>query len=224
MANYQSSFNIDGLQVFQFELGPMQNLQYLLIDEVTRCAALVDPAWDVPFLLSQLTANNVVLDKVLLTHGHHDHVNGLPELVVHYPDIPVYLSEHEASFYTPTVPHLIRTAHNEVIDLGGTRITCLWTPGHTPGGQCFSVRPMLIVGDTLFVNGCGRCDLPGGDIDTLYMSLKFLTTLPDDTVIYPGHSYSNRRSDTLGDQKRTNPYLSKLNTDFFERRFGKKTS
>ncbi len=223
MTNYQSAFSIDGLCVFQFEIGPMQNLQYLLIDEATRCAALVDPAWDVGFLLSQLTLHNVILDKVLLTHGHHDHVNGLPELVAHFPDIPVYLSAHEAPFYTPSVSRLIRTEHDEIIDLGHTQLRCMWTPGHTPGGQCFYTHPMLIVGDTLFVNGCGRCDLPGGDMDTLYTSLKFLTTLPDDVLIYPGHSYSNRRSDLLGNQKLSNPYLSKLNTDFFERRFGKKT-
>ena len=203
----------------QYEIGPIQNLLYLIGDPKTGTATLVDPAWDVPFLLSEIQKFNLTLTQIFLTHGHPDHVNGIPELVARYPHLSVYLGENEPDFLTPTAPNLIRTTNGTVLHAGGVEWTCIFTPGHTPGGQCFYSAPHLITGDTLFVNGCGRCDLPGGDAETLFSSLEILKTLPDDTKFYPGHSYSDRVSDTLGNQKITNPYFRDLpKNKFLDRR------
>lgn len=207
------------LFIEQYELGPMQNLVYILADLEQGCATLVDPAWDVPFLLKKIKDLNCELTQIFLTHGHHDHVNGIPELLKHNGAIPIYLSKHEAPYLTPDVPNIVPTYHEDWLTVGNFKVQCLHTPGHTPGGQCFYFGDTLLTGDTLFVNGCGRCDLPGGDANILYHSLNFLKTLPDELTIYPGHSYSKRKSAILGDQKTRNPYLAQLDIDtFFKRR------
>jgi glyoxylase-like metal-dependent hydrolase (beta-lactamase superfamily II) len=108
---------------------------------------------------------------------------------------------------------LVRHAGGDVVELGGVRVRLLHTPGHTPGSQCFLVeeaaRPgHLVSGDTLFLGSCGRVDLPGGDPEAMYRSLhEVLGRLPDETLLHPGHRYAAEPSSTLGEQKRTNPYL-----------------
>src|SRR4029077_10406760 len=96
----------------------------------------------------------------------------------------------------------------DTLKLGELTITFLHTPGHTPGSQCFLVEGNLVSGDTLFVNSCGRVDLPGSDPEAMYYSLnQTLRSLPDTTVVYPGHAYSSESSTTIGAQKRTNMYM-----------------
>ena len=100
----------------------------------------------------------------------------------------------------------------DVVDVGSVPITLLHTPGHTPGSQCFLVDGRLVAGDTLFLEGCGRTDLPGGDPAALYESLTTrLSRVPDDTVLYPGHLYSADPSATMGDTRATN-YVFRLRT------------
>jgi glyoxylase-like metal-dependent hydrolase (beta-lactamase superfamily II) len=107
---------------------------------------------------------------------------------------------------------LVRHAPGDAIALGGVSVRLLHTPGHTPGSQCFLVEERgqpgrLVSGDTLFLGSCGRVDLPGSDPEAMYGSLHTLAALPDATLLYPGHLYSSEPSGTLGEQKRTNPYL-----------------
>ncbi|RAP33117.1 hypothetical protein DID77_03615 [Candidatus Marinamargulisbacteria bacterium SCGC AG-439-L15] len=208
------------VSIYQYQLGPMDNFLYILVDDATKLAAVVDPAWDVSFLCKELDRLGCVLDKVLLTHGHHDHINGLNDLLSTHA-VPVYLSKYESGALTPEVPSLIGCDDNDDIPLGDSLIKVMHTPGHSPGCQCFLVGNDLISGDTLFINGCGRADLGGSDPHALYQSLERLKKLPDDTTVYPGHDYGDRPVDTIGEQKTTNPYLlAETEKVFLRKRMG----
>ena len=196
------SFDLD-----QVELGPMQNYIYVISDKKTKDALVVDPAWDVPAISSLLDKKGLSLKGVLITHGHPDHTNGLKDIGDSY-DVPIYVSGQEASLYRPICDGIIETKDGDVVSIGDTDVTLLATPGHTPGSQCFLVQDALISGDTLFLDGCGRCDLPFGDPEVLYDSLtNKIMKLPQKTIIYPGHNYHHLKSDPLENQKKTNPYL-----------------
>lgn len=191
----------------QFELGPLQNFLYFLGDPSTKEIAVIDPAWDVNFLRRKAKDQGFQITTILLTHGHPDHVNGLGELLSTH-DVPVFISQHEAFFFKPKCKNLKEISSNQKIKIGNIDVETLHTPGHSPGCQCFLVGNQMIAGDTIFIDGCGRCDLPGSDPKKMYDSLyNKVMKLPDSTVIYPGHNYGPTESDTLANQKRTNPYL-----------------
>jgi len=157
-------------RIKQLEIGPMQNYIYLVGDPVSRQAAVVDPAWDVGTIVAEARRDDWQIACILLTHGHPDHTEGVSELQAAYP-VPVYLSRDEPDLLTPTCRDLRRTVPGQNIAVGRLEITCLPTPGHSPGSQCYLCDPVLLTGDTLFIRGCGRCDLPGGDARALYHSL-----------------------------------------------------
>jgi len=191
----------------QITVGPMDNFAYFIGDKQSRQVAIVDPAWEGARLLQSAKDSSLSVTAILLTHGHHDHVNCIEE-IQNSLDIPVYLSEHEPGYYVPPCKNLKRTGPGEIITIGSIAIECIHSPGHSPGGQCFRCGNIMLTGDTLFINGCGRCDLPGGDARDMYHTLyQVLFALPDETMIYPGHAYGPSPHDTLGAQKKTNPYL-----------------
>ena len=141
----------------------------------------------------------------------HD-IEGAAELLERGHKIKIYIHKSEADY----VPHvcglsktdLTLTESGDDLVIGGQRIQFLHTPGHTPGSQCFLVDRNLVSGDTLFIGGCGRVDLPGSDPAQMYDSLtNKLKALPDDTVLYPGHNYSPTATSTIGEEKRSNPYM-----------------
>ncbi|NQY73763.1 MAG: MBL fold metallo-hydrolase [Candidatus Margulisbacteria bacterium] len=202
--------------IHQFEVGPMQNFVYLIEETATKKAAVVDPAWDVPKIIDEVNTRNLDLTSLYLTHGHHDHVNGVEELLRFKP-IPIYLSAHETIYSTPSSAETHLLKDHDHITLGTLDIAVIHTPGHTPGGQCFLVENHLISGDTVFINGCGRCDLPASNPEDMYHSLRKIMTLPDPTVIYPGHNYYSAATDTLGNQKQTNPFMASENLHTFLR-------
>ena len=191
----------------QFELGPLENFLYFLGDPATKEIAVIDPAWDVNFLREESRRQGFKITCVLLTHGHPDHLNGLDDLLsIH--DVPVYISQQEDPLFKPKGKNIRDVRPHEKLKIGRIEIECLHSPGHSPGCQCFLVHGQLISGDTLFVDGCGRCDLPGSDPKKMYDSLyNKIMKLPDATVIYPGHNYGPLPCDTLAHQKKTNPYL-----------------
>lgn len=205
----------------QMEIGPMNNFIYFLGDAKTKEIAVVDPAWDVDLLRKNAKHKGYTIVSIFLTHGHPDHVQGLDALLATH-DVPVYLSKHEAKFYTPDCKNLITVADREKLKIGNIEFECLHIPGHTPGCQCFKYKDVLISGDTLFIDGCGRCDLPGGNARVMYESLaNVILKLPDTTVIYPGHNYGDVPFAALFDQKKTNPYLQAKNLEnFLNRRMG----
>jgi glyoxylase-like metal-dependent hydrolase (beta-lactamase superfamily II) len=202
----------------QLLLGPMQNFVYVLADADTRDAVVVDPAWEVDRLVDLIQEEDLHLKAALVTHFHPDHlggdfmghhIQGAAELLERNFDIKVYMHKTEADFAGRIAglsrSDLMCVDGTETLELGGLHIRFLHTPGHTPGSQCFLVNDRLISGDTLFIGSCGRVDLPGSDPSQLYDSLvNKLRRLPDSTVLYPGHNYSDRLTSTIGEEKQRN--------------------
>lgn len=198
----------------------MANFVYAVGDAEKRHCVLVDPAWDVDGLLALLDADGMRLVGVLATHYHPDHVGGsmfgfhvegLQRLLEKRP-VPVHVHRAEAdgvrTVTQVSATDLVRHDGGDILRVGDVDIRLLHTPGHTPGSQCFLVENRLVAGDTLFVQGCGRVDLPGGDSAEMYRTLtQRLATLADDVVLFPGHHYADRPSSTLGDERRDNFYL-----------------
>jgi glyoxylase-like metal-dependent hydrolase (beta-lactamase superfamily II) len=203
----------------------MANLAYLVGSHSTREALIVDPAWSVDALLDRAEGDGMKVVGALVTHYHQDHVGGsifgmeiegVDRLLARQP-MPLYVNDHEAEGTKQVTgaseSDLKRMSGGDSLELGGIRVRLLHTPGHTPGSQCFLVEEegqpgRLVSGDTLFLGSCGRVDLPGSDPAAMYRSLnETLKRLPDDTLLYPGHLYSAEASDTLGNEKRNNPFL-----------------
>jgi hydroxyacylglutathione hydrolase len=208
------------LYLRQAQIGPMANYVYILGDSVTRKAAVVDPAWDVEAICNFIQSEGYEIDKILITHYHPDHlggsmmgqnIEGAAEMLSRV-KAKVYVNKHEAEGVKRVAglsdSDLVKVDAGDVFKLGEIDVKSLHTPGHTPGSQCFLADGNLISGDTLFINSCGRVDLPGSDPEAMYYSLnRILKNLDDETVVYPGHAYSNEPSSTIGRQKRTNMYL-----------------
>ena len=195
------------LYLKQIELGPLQNFLYFVGDKNIKEVALVDPAWDVDYLRKVAQQEDLTITQIFLTHGHPDHVNGLADILRTH-DVPVYISRHEANFYMPRCKNLHKIEDGDRLKVGSVSFKTILVPGHTPGCQCFLAEGALIAGDAIFIDGCGRCDLPGGDAGQMYDSLySIIKKLPSETVIYPGHNYGPAPHATVAAQNKSNPYL-----------------
>ncbi len=154
---------------------------------------------------------------MLIRLSQNDHINGLDRLLNHY-DAQIHILKSEADFWgenlnKPQIHH-----GGDVIKLGKTEIEVMHTPGHTPGSACYRAGSDLITGDTLFVFGCGRCDLHGGNPEQMYSTLKrFKSDLPTDIVIHPGHNYAVQKSSTLKEEIEGNPFMHFTEIDQFVR-------
>ncbi len=213
--------------------GQMANFMYLIGDPETRQAVVVDPAWDVAGLLDVADADGYKVTAALVTHYHPDHVGGdlfgldiegLAQLLARAP-VPIYVNKHEADGLKAVTgvseTDLRRVDEGDTLSLGGRELRFLHTPGHTPGSQCFLLGNRLIAGDTLFVQGCGRVDLPGGDPEAMYHTLTGkLAKLPADTILFPGHHYGPTPTSTIGDELRQNAYLRIRSLDDWRRLMG----
>ena len=188
------------------ELGPMENFVYLIEDKASKRAAVVDPAWDVDAIIRRAKEDGVTITDILLTHSHHDHINGINGVLDHY-DAQLHLLKAEAQFWGSELEHPSLHHGGDTIQLGDTEIKVLHTPGHTPGSACYQLGDELITGDTMFVFGCGRCDLDGGDPNVMYDTLKKLGKLPACTCIHPGHNYADRTVSTMQEQIDGNPFM-----------------
>lgn len=194
--------------IISMELGPMENFVYLIHDHASNSAAIVDPAWEVTEVLKLADAKGIKITDILLTHSHHDHVNGLQQTLEHS-DAAVHILKPEASFWGASLNKPVIHHGGDSINLGESEIKILHTPGHTPGSACYHVGNDLIAGDTLFVFGCGRCDLAGGDPEQMYQTLKKMKSgLPAATVLHPGHNYAPQSPvSTMEEQCEGNPFL-----------------
>jgi glyoxylase-like metal-dependent hydrolase (beta-lactamase superfamily II) len=204
----------------------MVNFAYLVGDRETGEALVVDPAYAVGELVDIAGGEGLAVTGALVTHYHPDHVGGqmmgweiegVAELLaLDGVDAPIHVHRDEA-FGVKRVTgasdsDLVLHDGGDTVRVGAVEVTLVHTPGHTPGSQCFLVDGRLVAGDTLFLDGCGRTDLPGGDSDELYHSItQRLAAVPDDTVLYPGHLYSAEPSLTLGETRRRN-YVFRLPT------------
>ena len=194
----------------------MANFAYLIGDRETSEAVAVDPAYRVSDLLDLLAADGMALTGVLATHYHADHVGGslggyriegVAALLERQP-VKIHVNEAEAEWVRRAVgvsaTDLVTHDSGDTVAVGAVTIELVHTPGHTPGSQCFLVDGRLVSGDTLFLDGCGRTDLPGSDPVAMYESLQRLAGLPDTTAVFPGHRYSAPSVASMADIKELN--------------------
>jgi hydroxyacylglutathione hydrolase len=209
----------DDLFLEQIPLGPMENFVYMIGSKSTREVALVDPAWDIDFLLNHIDQQDLKLASILVTHYHPDHIGGgmgghsiegIAEVLAKKP-VKIFVNKYEADGVKKVTgvsdSDISIVESGDHLKIGLNDIEFLHTPGHTPGSQCFKVNDNLISGDTLFIHGCGRVDLPGSDSEDMYHSLQKLAELSDDTILYPGHHYSPEEFQTMGKTKEQNMHL-----------------
>jgi len=191
----------------QISVGPMLNLSYLVGDSDAGVCAVVDPGWDSGTILAEAEKAGLKIEAILLTHTHYDHTGALGDIAAET-GAPVYVNNLE----TDEVKGLPLSVTNEgtVIDVGSLKLECMHTPGHTAGSQCFIVDGNILTGDTLFIDGCGRVDLPGSNPEDMLKSLRRLSELDPDTVVWPGHDYGGLTG-TIGGLRKSNPYLSATN-------------
>ncbi len=220
------------LIIEQIPVGPMQNFAYLVGWRPTGEAVLVDPAWNVEGLLDRVDDLDLTLRGLLVTHYHPDHcgghigshqIEGVAELLAKRP-CRIYCNRQEADGFKKVTgvseSDMLRVAGGDTLNVGDLEIQFLHTPGHTPGSQCFRIKDTLVAGDTLFIHGCGRVDLPGSDPDDMFRSLRRLSELPDDTLLLPGHHYSSQPSASLSFAKARNPYLRIQDIDMWRSLIG----
>lgn len=200
--------NSDGIFVHQLLLGPWDNFIYFIGDRPSRKVAIVDPAWHAPTILAEAERLDVEIAAILCTHSHFDHVNAVEQLLRSV-DVPVHMLAPEVEFSGFRCENLQVSKPGDRLSLGEhLEITMMHTPGHTPGSCSYRLRDGIVTGDTLFVNGCGRCDFVGGEPEIMYATLKSLVGgLPAQTIMYPGHNYGPSPSASLDAQLRDNPYL-----------------
>ena len=218
----------DVVYLKQLVLGPMANCVYLVGCPTQRECLVVDPAWEIARIIAEAEHDGMRIVGILATHFHPDHIGGrlwgydIPGIadLLEQQAMPVYAHPLEVDGIkkvTAVSTRDIKTCDSgDRITVGNISITTIHTPGHTPGSQCFCVENSLISGDTLFISGCGRVDLPGGDAEQLYDSLhNKIKKLPAETIVLPGHHYDADKSAALGQLQTTNPYLrAKSRTQF----------
>jgi len=199
----------------------MRNFAYAIGDRETGEAVLVDPAYTPGGLVDLLAADGMRLSGVLATHYHFDHVGG--EFAGHHvagisellsvSDIPIHVQKAEVEWIEKRTgvgrDSLVAHEPSDVVRVGEIEIELLHTPGHTPGSQCFVLDGALISGDTLFLEGCGRTDLPGSDPTEMYYTLhERLAKVPANSRVYPGHLYSELPSQPMEEVRAHNYVLA----------------
>ena len=192
-------------EIIQLTVNGHDNFIHLIADHKNSEAAVVDPAWDAAAIAAAIDEEGLTLRAILLTHTHYDHVNAVVDL---YKDnITLFLSEAEYPCWRDCPQDAVLLGEGDRIPFGDETIRVIMTPGHTAGGCCYHIGDDLITGDTLFVYGCGRADLPGGSAHRLFHSLQKLKRLPAQTRIWVGHDYGVSEQSTLGEQMTHNPFL-----------------
>lgn len=206
--------------VKQLTVGSMAVCCYVVGCEETKKCCIIDPGGNEEMILSLCRTEGLSVEAIICTHGHPDHVCGNAKIqkatgasiLMHQSDAEFFAKPEVIDYFSmlglPPSPPVDRTVSDgEEIVIGTISLKVLHTPGHTPGGICLYAAPHLFTGDTLFVEGLGRTDFPGGDMNQLLTSInEKILTLPAETVVWPGHGYGGARS-TVGAEAENNPYL-----------------
>jgi hydroxyacylglutathione hydrolase len=190
------------MKVMQFPVGQMANFTYILADEETGKALVIDPSWDLEKIFYTIKKNSWKLEYIINTHSHFDHVLGNAQVAA---VTGAKIIQHKISPLEKQIP----VDDGETIKLGKIQIRVLHTPGHSKDSICLVANGELVfTGDTLFVGNCGRTDLPGSDPAEMYHSLlDKVATLDESLIVYPGHDYGPNPTSTIDAQKKTNYVL-----------------
>lgn len=197
--------------VRQLKLGPMDNFVYLVGPADSDEVLVVDPAWDVEAIEKAVKDEGKRLVGAFVSHCHFDHINGLPDLLSRH-DVPVYAQREEVAFSAELreLGDALRpVGPGDAVQVGPERFQALHTPGHTPGSHCLLAGDALVSGDTVFINGCGRCDMKGGNPEEMYRSLsQVLLKVPDTAKLWPGHDYADVPVTSMEEVRKKNPYFA----------------
>lgn len=204
LASTQAKGLHPGHPIAQYEIGKYRNFVYLILDWASKKSSIVDPQENLNEILAGLNQYGFVLESILITHSHHDHIAGVGVLLKHWPRLPLYIHPFELHRMVGVLPngfspHLI--SDGEVIKVGALGVRAIHTPGHSAGECCYYLEhdsPYLFSGDTVFIRDCGRTDLSSGSNAQMFESLQRLKQLPHSTVILPGHHYAQECATTLG--------------------------
>jgi hydroxyacylglutathione hydrolase len=209
------------MELDQIKVGFMDVFCYLVACPITKEALFIDPGGDEEELVERLSQKGFELKYIVNTHGHPDHVCGNAKvkeltgakIVMHEKDSEIFTSptgqeRARQMGFTPSPPADITVKDGDRIVVGEVSLEVIHTPGHSPGGICLLADGNLFTGDTLFVGAVGRTDLPHSSMNQFMKSIEQrLLTLPDDTIVWPGHDYGFKPSSTIGEEKNTNPWL-----------------
>ena len=202
------------MKVYQIQVGNMQNFSYIVEDENTREAIVIDPSWDLIELELIIKKNNLKIKYIVNTHHHFDHTLG-NQAMTESTKAPII--QHEYS----ELKHDITVKDGDVIEFGNSKLNVLHTPGHSKDSICLIGDGKIFSGDTLFVGNTGRVDLPGGSAKELYHSLfDVLYPLDDGLVLYSGHNYGHSEVSTIGQEKITNLVMQKRTEQQFVEMMG----
>ncbi|MSV26961.1 MAG: MBL fold metallo-hydrolase [Nitrosarchaeum sp.] len=202
------------MKIYQIPVGDMQNFTYVVEDEDTNEGIIIDPSWDLNQIEEIITQHNLKIKYIVNTHGHFDHTHGNEEIMK---STNAKIIQHEKS----QLKYDIAVKDGDVIEFGNSKLTILYTPGHSKDSLCLIGDGNFFSGDTLFVGNCGRVDLPGGSAKELYHSLfDILYLLNDDLIVYPGHDYGHSVTSTMGQEKISNPVMQKRSEQEFVEMMG----
>ena len=197
------------MKVHQFEVGNMENFTYVLEDEETGEAVILDPSWNLDEIQKEIVRRDLKIKYIINTHHHFDHTLGNEAMAK---ETKATILQHESS----TLKHDISLADGQKIKFGNSELTVFHTPGHSKDSICLVGDGKVFSGDTLFVGNCGRVDLPGGSAVELYHSLfDILGKMDENLVLYPGHNYGSTHISTLGKEKQNNFVLQKRSKQEF---------
>lgn len=208
----------DDLFIDILELGPFFVNCYIVGDHESRGGMIIDPSWEPDRIIAHVDRHGLNIDKIVITHGHADHIGALDEIRNHF-KAPVLIGEKDAVMLTDPMTNLSGMTGGQIItgpaekfikegdtvSVGQFEFKVLETPGHSPGSISLCGHGVAFTGDALFLGSIGRTDFPGCSYETLINSIQTkLLTLPDDTIIYSGHGPDS----TIGQEREFNPFLS----------------
>jgi len=204
----------------QMQVGHMAVFAYIVADKESGEGLVIDPAAETERIISEANSNGITIKYFVNTHGHVDHISGNAdmkdrtgaEIIIHGDDADMLVSTPSSVLRMfrakASPPADITVQGGEIITVGKIRLEVIHTPGHSPGGMALYTPGYVFTGDTLFVEALGRTDLPGGSWEIMYKSIMDkLLTLPDDTIVLPGHNYGRMPTSTIKNERENNPFL-----------------